>query len=57
MATNIKHTDSEKFQKALTLDDRISLDSIISTNRDSSGKLTITLNTISNMLEKDPTTL
>ena len=57
MATNIKHTDSEKFQKALTLNDRISLDSIISTNRDSSGKLTITLNTISNMLEKDPTTL
>lgn len=57
MATNIKHTDSKKFQKALTLDDRISLSSIISTNRNLSGNLTITLNTISDMLEKDPTTL
>lgn len=57
MATNKKHTTSIKYQKALTLKDRISLTNIITTNRDSSGSLTITLNDISDMLEKDPTTL
>ena len=57
MATNIKHTDSVKYQKALTLEDRISLEKIMCSYRDSDGSLKITLNEISNMLEKDPTTL
>ena len=57
MATNNKHLDSQKYQKALSLDDRLSIDKIISSNRDSSGKLSLTLNSISDMLEKDPTTI
>ena len=57
MATNIKHTDSKKYQKALTLEDRVSLEKIICSYRDSDGSLKTTLNTIANMLEKDPTTL
>lgn len=57
MATNNKHLDSQKYQKALSLDDRLSIDKIISSNRDSSGKLSLTLNSISDMLEKNPTTI
>lgn len=57
MATNIKHVNSNKYKKALTLEDRVSLEKIICTNRNKDGSLKITLNDISNMLEKDPTTL
>lgn len=57
MATNIKNVDSEKYNKALSLKDRVSLEKIISTNRDRDGSLNITLNQIAAMLEKDPTTL
>ncbi len=57
MATNKKNIDSEKYNKALSLEDRISLEKIISTNRDNDGSLTLTLNSIGAMLEKDPTTL
>ena len=57
MATNIKHLNSTKYQKALTLEDRNSLANIIATNRDNDGSLKLTLNSIANMLEKDPTTL
>ena len=57
MATNIKHLNSTKYQKALTLEDRNSLANIIATNRDKDGSLKLTLNSIANMLEKDPTTL
>lgn len=57
MATNITHSDSEKFQKALTLQDRILIGNILATNRNQSGDLTITLNDISNMLQKDPSTI
>ncbi len=34
MATNNKHLDSQKYQNALSLDDRLSIDKIISSNRD-----------------------
>ena len=57
MATNIKHLNGTKYQKALTLEDRNSLANIIATNRDNDGSLKLTLNSIANMLEKDPTTL
>ena len=57
MATNNKHLDSVKYQKALSLDDRLSIDKIISSNRESSGALSLTLNNISDILEKDPTTI
>ena len=57
MATNIKHIDSKKYQKALTLEDRNSLANIISANRKIDGSLKLKLNDIANMLEKDPTTL
>ena len=57
MATNIKHIESKKFQKALTLEDRVTLSNIITNNRNRDGSLTISLNDIANMLEKDPTTL
>ena len=57
MATNKKHTDSKKYNKALTFEDRVALDKIISTNRDLDGSFKLLLNTVGDMLEKDPTTL
>lgn len=57
MATNVKHLDSKKYQKALTLEDRNSLANIITTHREKNGSLTIKLNDIAKKLEKDPTTL
>lgn len=57
MATNVKHLDSKKYQKALTLEDRNSLANIIATHREKNGSLTIKLNDIAKKLEKDPTTL
>lgn len=57
MATNKKHLDSKKYQKALTLEDRISIKNIIETNRIQDGSLKLLLNDIGNMLEKDPTTI
>ena len=57
MATNTKHIDSIKYGKALTLKDRIEIEKIISTNRERDGSMKITLNAISDMLEKDPTTI
>ncbi len=57
MATNIKNIDSKKYNKALTLEDRVTLEKIISSNRERDGSLTISLNSIAAMLEKDPTTL
>lgn len=57
MATNVKHKDSNKYNKALTLDDRIAIDLFVSKNRDGSGKMAITLNEIAAKLEKDLTTI
>lgn len=57
MATNIKNIDSKKYNQALTLKDRISLEKIIVEHRDRDGSLTLQLNTIGAVLEKDPTTL
>ena len=57
MATNTKHTDSKKYGKALTLKDRITVEDIIKNNRELDGSMIITLNRISDMLEKDPTTI
>ena len=57
MATNTKHTDSKKYQKALILEDRNNLANIITTNRAKDGSLILKLNQIADMLEKDPTTL
>lgn len=57
MATNIKNKESQKYNKALTLDDRILIDSLISKYRDASGNMTMSLNDIAANLEKDPTTI
>jgi IS30 family transposase len=57
MATNKKHLDSDKYGKALTLQDRVNIESIIKTNRNIDGSMSITLNSIGDMLEKDPTTI
>ena len=57
MATNKKHIDSKKYNKALTFEERISLDKIISTNRDKDGSFKLLLNSVGDMLEKDPSTL
>jgi len=57
MATNTKHTSSAKYQKALTLEDRVSIDKIITTHRNPDGSMNILLNDIGRMLEKDPTTI
>lgn len=57
MATNIKHVDSKKYQKALTFEDRVSIKNIIETHREADGSMTLLLNDIGNMLEKDPTTI
>lgn len=57
MATNIKNTDSQKYKKSLSLDDRISIASFIETHRSPNGSLSITLNNIAANLEKDPTTI
>jgi hypothetical protein len=57
MATNKKHTDSKKYNKALTFEDRLSLDKIITTNRDNDGSFKLLLNNVGDMLEKDPSTL
>lgn len=57
MATNKKHINSSKYNKALTFEDRISLDKIISTHRNLDGSFKLLLNTVGDMLEKDPTTL
>ena len=57
MASNFKHTNSDKYNKALTLIDRGNLEKLIEQNRDASGNLTMTLNEMAKILEKDPTTL
>ncbi len=57
MATNKRNLNSKKYNKALTLEDRINITNLISSNRDNSGNLTITLNEIAAILEKDPTTI
>ena len=57
MATNIKHIDSKKYNKALTLEDRNNLANIISCNRNLDGSLSIKLNDIAKLLQKDPTTI
>lgn len=57
MATNKKHIDSAKYGKALTLKDRISIADIIKDNREQDGSMKIMLNSIGDMLEKDPTTI
>ncbi len=57
MATNKRNLNSKKYNKALTLEDRITITNLISSNRDNSGNLTITLNEIAAILEKDPTTI
>ncbi|MCM1131605.1 MAG: hypothetical protein NC310_08320 [Roseburia sp.] len=57
MATNIKNINSEKYNRVLSLEDRVSLEKIITTNREKDGSLTLSLNDIGAMLEKDITTL
>ena len=57
MATNIKHTKSEKYNKALTLEDRNNIANIIASNRNPDGSLNIKLNDIAKILQKDPTTI
>ena len=57
MATNIRYTESDKYNKPLTLEDRIKIREIISTNRADDGSMTILLNDIAKMLKKDPTTI
>ena len=55
--TKVKYIDSPNYQKHFTLDDRIKIQKIISEHRDDSGKLTIMLKDIGNMLSNDPSTI
>ena len=55
--TKIKYTESDKYQKHFTLDDRITIQKIITEHRDENGKLTILLKDIGNMMENDPSTI
>lgn len=41
MATNVKHIESKKYNKVLSLNDRFSIDSMISKYRDKSGNMTM----------------
>lgn len=55
--TKIKYTDSDRYQKHFTLEDRITIQKIISEHRDDTGNLTILLKDIGNMMENDPSTI
>lgn len=55
--TKIQYTDSKRYQKHFTLDDRIMIQKIITEHRDENGKLNILLKDIGNMLENDPSTI
>ena len=55
--TKIKYTDSKRYQKHFTLDDRIMIQKIITEHRDKNGKLNILLKDIGNMMENDPSTI
>ena len=57
MANNKKFLTSKKYNKHFDVDERNKIKKIIEDNRDSSGSLTITLNSIGEMLQKDPTTI
>ena len=57
MANNVKHINSIKYNKHLTLNDRINIKVLIETNRNQDGSLKRTLNSIADILEKDPTTI
>lgn len=55
--TKIKYTDSTRYQKHFTLDDRIMIQKIITEHRDENGKLNILLKDIGNMMKNDPSTI
>ena len=55
--TKVKYTNSKRYQKHFTLDDRIMIQKIITEHRDKEGKLTILLKDIGNMLENDPSSI
>ncbi len=57
MANNKKFLTSKKYNKHFDVDESNKIKKIIEDNRDSSGSLTITLNSIGEMLQKDPTTI
>lgn len=57
MANNKKFTTSEKYNKHFTEEERKKIKNIIEDNRDASGALTISLKSIGEMLQKDPTTI
>ena len=55
--TKIKYTESDKYQKHFTLDDRITIQKIITEHRDKNGNLNILLKDIGNMMKNDPSTI
>lgn len=57
VSTKAKYTYSSKYQKHFTLDERISIQKIISEHRGPNGELTIMLKNIGDMLQTDPSTI
>lgn len=55
--TKTKYTESKKYQKHFSLDDRIKIQKIITENRDDTGAMTILLKDIGNIFQNDPSTI
>ena len=55
--SKIKYTDSSNYQKHFCLDDRVTIQKIITEHRDENGNMTIMLKDIGNIMEKDPSTI
>ena len=55
--TKTKYTESKKYQKHFSLDDRIKIQKIITENRDDNGAMTILLKDIGNIFQNDPSTI
>lgn len=55
--TKTKYTESKKYQKHFSLDDRIKIQKIITENRDDIGAMTILLKDIGNIFQNDPSTI
>ena len=57
MANNIKYTNSENYNKHLDFNTRIKIQKVITDNRDQTGSFKLTLKSVGEMFQKDPTTI
>ena len=55
--SKIKYTDSSNYQKHFCLDDRVTIQRIITENRDENGNMSIMLKDIGNIMSNDPSTI